>query len=195
MFSLQCALPSLLAECGLYVSKAGTSVFGAGKEDTGSESSKEGILFTSAPLIFQASEACVQALIHLFTQLYLLYVSVLGYITVLFYVTISFYNLKLSSFFSCFQAVAIMEVAHGKDHHYVAEVKKEIEEQKWRRCSWRSRKIKDRGTGMRNLSKSNNRITQYICMACILYLSVFETLSLPTLLSSDSFLFSYLPST
>lgn len=25
-----------------------------------------------------------------------------------------------------------MEVAHGKDHHYVAEVKREIEEQKWR---------------------------------------------------------------
>lgn len=28
------------------------------------------------------------------------------------------------------QALAIMEVAHGKDHHYVAEVKREMEEQK-----------------------------------------------------------------
>lgn len=28
------------------------------------------------------------------------------------------------------KAIAIMEVAHGKDHHYVAEVKREIEEQK-----------------------------------------------------------------
>lgn len=30
---------------------------------------------------------------------------------------------------SCFQALSIMEVAHGKDHDYVAEVKREIEEQ------------------------------------------------------------------
>jgi len=28
------------------------------------------------------------------------------------------------------KAIAIMEVAHGKDHHYVAEVKREVEEQK-----------------------------------------------------------------
>lgn len=33
-------------------------------------------------------------------------------------------------FFLCPQAIAIMEVAHGKDHHYVAEVKREVEEQK-----------------------------------------------------------------
>lgn len=32
-------------------------------------------------------------------------------------------------FVFCLQALAIMEVAHGKDHHYVAEVKREIEEQ------------------------------------------------------------------
>lgn len=29
-----------------------------------------------------------------------------------------------------FQAIAIMNVAFGKDHHYIAEVKKEMEEQK-----------------------------------------------------------------
>lgn len=29
------------------------------------------------------------------------------------------------------QALAIMEVAHGKDHHYVAEVQQEIEDEKW----------------------------------------------------------------
>lgn len=41
-------------------------------------------------------------------------------------------NIVVSMIFMlfCFQAVAIMEMAHGKDHNYVAEVKREIEEQK-----------------------------------------------------------------
>lgn len=37
---------------------------------------------------------------------------------------------RASNLFFCLQALAVMEVAHGKDHHYVAEVKREIEEQK-----------------------------------------------------------------
>lgn len=36
----------------------------------------------------------------------------------------------LYCFVPCLQALAIMEVAHGEDHHYVAEVKREMEEQK-----------------------------------------------------------------
>lgn len=42
IFSPQCSLPSILSERGVYVSETGTSVFGAGEEDTRSQSSEEG---------------------------------------------------------------------------------------------------------------------------------------------------------
>lgn len=32
-----------------------------------------------------------------------------------------------------FQAMSIMQVVFGKDHHYIAEINKEMEEQKWKR--------------------------------------------------------------
>lgn len=62
--------------------------------------------------------------------------GVWSYVTVLtfkyYYIQhlISCQGKRASNLFFCFQALAVMEVAHGKDHHYVAEVKHEIEEQK-----------------------------------------------------------------
>lgn len=41
----------------------------------------------------------------------------------------TFNNVLSKNCFFCLQALAVMEVAHGKDHQYVAEVKREIEEQ------------------------------------------------------------------
>lgn len=57
-----------------------------------------------------------------------------------------------------------MEVAHGKDHHYVAEVKREIEEQKWR-------ELVQGGTDRR---ESDKRVLEQptwhqSCMLCITY--------------------------
>ncbi len=42
IFFLQCPLPSLLSKCGLYVSETGTTLFGAGEEETRSQSFEEG---------------------------------------------------------------------------------------------------------------------------------------------------------
>lgn len=42
MFFLQCSLSSVFPECGVYVSEARASVFGAREEDPRSQSSEEG---------------------------------------------------------------------------------------------------------------------------------------------------------